>query len=80
MSFLSLLGRTLGLDLRGENLVDVFAVWERLRIFFHLLVSLFLSVSEDVDGLCADLHFSLACGLRSECSQQITLFPFSMWS
>ena len=50
MSFLSLLGWTLGLDLRGENLVDVFAVWERLRIFFHLLVSLFLSVSEDVDG------------------------------
>ena len=50
MSFLSLLGRALGLDLRGENLVHVFAVWERLRIFFHLLVSLFLSVSEDVDG------------------------------
>ena len=49
MSFLSLLGQALGLDLRGENLVRVFAVWECLRIFPQLLVSVFVSVSEDVD-------------------------------
>lgn len=49
LSFLSLLGQALGLDLRGETLVCVFAVWERLRIFPQLLVSVFVSVSEDVD-------------------------------
>ena len=31
-------------------------------------------------SLCADLHFCLACGLRTRCSQQSTLFPFSVWS
>ena len=31
-------------------------------------------------SLCADLHFCLACGLRTQCSQQTIHFPFSLWS
>lgn len=80
MSFLSLLGQALGLDLRGETLVHVFAVWECLRIFFQLLVSVSVPVVRMWKSLCADLHFCLACGLRTQCSQQSTLFPFSVWS